>query len=486
VIHNSFLVPGGKFQVNSTQISDTDVSVTRLIAERWPIMLIVSIAFIVVAGVLTSFMPKKYESSMKFLVSDERADLVLTPERSQQEPPQPVLTEAEVNSEIELMNSEDILLDVVLKNKLYLPSKDGDDASGSPRGVQRAIAKLKKNLTISVIHRANIIEVQYKANSPENARTVLQTLGDDYLAAHLKAHSAPGSSEFYAGKVNEYSTALQDARDKLATFHNETHLFSLPQQQTAAIDGLQSTDVQLKDVGVKMAELQGRLSADQTQISNTPGRMTTQERSLPYQQATEQLESMLANMRNRRIAMATKFKPSDRLIKELDQQIAGTEAQLAKLRGDPASEQTTDVNPIREAAESEMSTSQIELRALKARSEALSDVRAQYLQQLSMLDENSLTLEKLLQAEKDAQDNYDIYTKNLNEARLAGSMDQQKFSNVHMVETPYSSPLPVSPKLSVNLAAGAVLGFIVSFGFAFYQEAKQKHEVVQMASISAY
>jgi len=65
-------------------------------------------------------------------------------------------------------------------------------------------------------------------------------------------------------------------------------------------------------------------------------------------------------------------------------------------------------------------------------------------------------------------------------------MDQQKFSNVHMVETPYSSPLPVSPKLSVNLAAGAVLGFIVSFGFAFYQEAKQKHEVVQMASISAY
>jgi len=31
-----------------------------------------------------------------------------------------------------------------------------------------------------------------------------------------------------------------------------------------------------------------------------------------------------------------------------------------------------------------------------------------------------------------------------------------------------------------------VLGFIVSFGFAFYQEAKQKHEVVQMASISAY
>ena len=205
--------------------------------------------------------------------------------------------------------------------------------------------------------------------------------------------------------------------------------------------------------------------------------MTTQVRAIPNQMAVQQLGTMLADLRNRRITLTVKFKPGDRLIKELDQQIASTEAQLHHLQTEPATEQTTDVNPIRQAAESEISRGQVELKALQARRAALTTTRSAYLDELGGMEKDSIKLQQLQQAEKEALDNYDLYTRKMDEARLADWLDRAKFSNVAMIETPTVSPIPVSPKLGVNLAVGGVFGFLLAIMIAFWRDSGRGPEV---------
>ena len=192
--------------------ADQDISVTGLFERHWVAMVATPVLCIVLAGLVTTVIPRRYESTMKFLVNNERADLVITPERNQQEPPRQDLTEAEVNSEMELLKSQDILRGVVSDQKLYRPYLSDQQASPTQKTIERAILALEKNLNVTAVHRTNIIQVAYKTDDPDKAVAVLQTLGRLYLAEHLAAHGAPGTYQFFAEQQKHYADQLQEAR----------------------------------------------------------------------------------------------------------------------------------------------------------------------------------------------------------------------------------------------------------------------------------
>jgi uncharacterized protein involved in exopolysaccharide biosynthesis len=95
--------------------------------------------------------------------------------------------------------------------------------------------------------------------------------------------------------------------------------------------------------------------------------------------------------------------------------------------------------------------------------------RDSYLGELTGMEQESITLRQLQQQETEALDNYNLYTRKMDEARLADWLDRAKISNVAMIEAPTSSPIPVSPKLGVDLAVGGVFGFLFAIMIAFWR-----------------
>src|ERR1700691_2596423 len=85
---------------------------------------------LVVAGVTagTLIMPKQYESHMKILVKNERADMVVTADSNTGTGYQGAVSEEQINTEIELLNSNSLLRQVVEKCGL----DKTENASGSP------------------------------------------------------------------------------------------------------------------------------------------------------------------------------------------------------------------------------------------------------------------------------------------------------------------------------------------------------------------
>jgi uncharacterized protein involved in exopolysaccharide biosynthesis len=167
-----------------------------------------------------------------------------------------------------------------------------------------------------------------------------------------------------------------------------------------------------------------------------------------------------------------KYKPNDRTIVEIDQEIANTEASLANVENGPATEQTTDIDPLHQSLNSEIVRNQVFIQALQTQCAGLASMRAAYLRQLDGMDRNAVSLSELEQNELQAQENYQLYSRRLEEAKLANALDRQKFSNVAVIEQPVASPIPVSPKLPLNLAVGAAMGAFLGLFLAFLSDSR--------------
>ena len=109
------------------------------------------------AAVFGTITPDTYESRMKFMVRNARAEAPLTSGDEKVSDRNEVSRE-QITSEIELIKSRDLLEQVVDLVGLSRPKIDGAEITAKDR--EKAILKLEKDLDISSVKRANIIKVR--------------------------------------------------------------------------------------------------------------------------------------------------------------------------------------------------------------------------------------------------------------------------------------------------------------------------------------
>ena len=82
--------------------------------RRRGLVLFIFLAVVLGTAVVTYLLPNKYESRMKILVKNQRVDVAITPEATAGAPAgvDTEVSENEINSEIELLTSRDLLTQV--------------------------------------------------------------------------------------------------------------------------------------------------------------------------------------------------------------------------------------------------------------------------------------------------------------------------------------------------------------------------------------
>ena len=109
-----------------------------------------------------------------------------------------------------------------------------------------------------------------------------------------------------------------------------------------------------------------------------------------------------------------------------------------------------------EWAKSELQRAQVQLKALQAREAATVTQEAAYRAMARKLGEDAITQDDLLSTEKAAQENYLLYVKKQEEARMDDALDERGIVNVAIAEHPVVPALPVSSAwtvLAIGLAA---------------------------------
>lgn len=433
---------------------------------------------VVVAGaiIVSLMLPNRYSARMKVLVKNQRVDLAITPEATTGGSAPTVeneVSENQINSEIELLTSNDLLTQVVKETGLAKADAKGlFGGSPAPEAarVEKAVTALAKELTISPVRKANIITISYSSGSPEIAAAVLKKLGDLYLEKHLKLNHPAGASDFFKEKAEEYESRLKQSEQNLTEFQQKNNLVVLGQQKDLTLVRTADAKAKMLDAETALNEATDRITRVQEQLASIPKRVVTQSKQIPNQYSSERLNTMLVELQNKRTQLLTKFRPEDRLVREVDEQIRLTREALGKAEQKTTFEESTDLNPLRQNLETELSRARLDQVAARARRDTLQRQLGQYEGSLKTLEGNTATHDDLQRQKKEAEDNYQLYAKKREEARIADELDRQKITNVSIAEAATVPQIPSSPNRSLNLIIGVVLAAFLSLGSVFSAE----------------
>lgn len=453
--------------IRSSSWTLRDIATTVFRRKRlvlWPFAIIATLT----VG-FTLLLPNQYQSRMKILVKNARADVVITPEATNSTNVSAEVSETQINSEIALLTSKDLLEQVVRQSGLDKQVSSSLWQRGVPP-VERAVLELEKNLEIAATKKADIIEISYTSKSPELAAAVLQTLANLYLEKHLKLHRPPGTHEFFQNQTNQFGAQLQTAEASLTTFQRQNNFIELEQEKQLNLQKMaEARSRYLESVG-SVKDATERVARLQQQLSALPSRVSTQSRLLPNQYSLERLGTMLVELRNKRTQLLTKFQPDDRMVKELDQQIKDTSAALEESKKANSVEQSSDINPLRQLLETELAKARLETATQRVRRDDLATQMAQYQAVLSRLDLATNQHDDLARERKKAEDNYQLYAKKQEESRIADELDQKKITNVALAEAPVVQRAAARPNRGLTLALGLFLAFFVSLSTLFVAE----------------
>ncbi|HYW73243.1 MAG TPA: Wzz/FepE/Etk N-terminal domain-containing protein [Pyrinomonadaceae bacterium] len=423
---------------------------------------------------VTVMLPNRYDSRMKILVKNQRVDVAITPEATNGLNAPTVdndVSENQINSEIELLTSKDILTQVVNETGLAKAEPSlFSRAIPEAQRVEKAVNALTKDLVITPVRKANVITVSYTSNSPQLAAAVLKRLGDLYLEKHLKLNHPTGASDFFKDQADEYETQLKDSEQKLTNFQQQNNLIVLSQQKELTLQKTAEAKTKMLDADAALNEATNRIERVEQQLAAMPRRVITQSRQLPNQYSAERLNTMIVELQNRRTQLLTKYRPDDRLVREVDAQIKTTQDALSKAEQKTSVEEATDLNPLRQTLETELSRARLDQAGAKARRDTLAGQLAQYDASLKKLEGDTAKHDDLERDKKQAEENYQLYAKKREESRIADELDRQKITNVSIAEAATVPQLPSSPNRPVNLMLGIFLAGFLSLGSVFSAE----------------
>jgi len=285
-----------------------------------------SLFVIALTATVTLLTPRQYLSEMKFLVQNSRGNVVVTPGRTNPVNVVSEVTEAQVNSELEILHSHDVLDPVADPAWEKLPANQR--SAFAIRKHEALLAAFDKSLEIEPVRKTNVINVGIRAKDPEEARNSLQRLSDAYLEQHRRMERPAGASSFFVAEAERYRAAWDGASRELVHFQRQHRLSSL-QQREADVEGkITGAQNDVLRSEATLEELDARLAEGARRMDLMAARQTTQDKAQPNLESMQQLNTMVTELENRRTALLTNYKAGDRLVQELDRQIAFTKSQL--------------------------------------------------------------------------------------------------------------------------------------------------------------
>jgi uncharacterized protein involved in exopolysaccharide biosynthesis len=429
------------------------------------VVFLLSVLAMIACGLLTP----TYQAQMKILVLRQRADTVITPQANG-----PVdmgtdqVTEQDLNSEVELLNSEDLLREVAsatnLANTTVSPLLF---VSGSAdTRLAKAAYKLGKDLQIEPIRKSNVISVRYQARDPQSAFRVLSTLSTAYVGKHMELHRPTGEFPFFEKLAAQYDDGLKRAQKRLLDFNRENGIVAPQLERDMILQRSFEFEANANEASQSAAEEQQRTQALKSIMENTPSRIENSESTSENEQLLSGTQSTLLTLQLKHIEQLTKFSPNYALVRETEDQIAAAEKAVAAAKQAQVVSQTTVRNPSYDWLSEEIAKSESSVGASKARANTASSIAARYRLAAEHLAQNAQTEQDLVRDARLQEDNYLLYVRKREEARMNDALDRLGIVNIAIAEQPSVPRIPVrSPARSLLLML--LVGFTISAPAAF-------------------
>jgi uncharacterized protein involved in exopolysaccharide biosynthesis len=461
-------------------------SVRDLVAVVFRHYRLMTLAFVGIlsgAVVVALIQPNHYLAHMKILVKRERIDPVVSTQSSSNiQASATAVSEEELNSEVELLTSNDVLQKVVVESGLQKPKSASfwgrffSGAEKSPEAqareervrVAQAVAKLTSDLKVGLVKRTDLISVEYESSDANLAARVLNSVANSYLEKHVEVHRPPAALDFFQQEAERYRTGLADAEARLVD-STKGGVVSAQLQKESALQRLAEFEATARQTQEAIAETQQRIRTLEAQAVSTPSRVVTQVRNSDDGVLLSGLRSNLLSLELKRTELLEKFQPSYRPVQEVDAQIAQTRTALEAAEKSKLTEETTDQDPAFGWVREELAKAKTDLAGYQAKAAAATQAASDYRENARQMEQKEVVQDDLIRNVKTGEENYMLYLQKEEEARISEALDRRRIINVAIAESPTVPSLPSNPRY-LTILMGGFLAMFLSIGMAFIAE----------------
>ena len=450
--------------------------VTPIFRQRRALVGTFCFLMVVVLAIALLWAPHYYVATMQVLVEQNRLDPAISPGQSLP-PTSRQISLDQVNSEMTLLQGTDMLRKVVDTCALanYDPTfrdRFRFDSADQIRAMKReaAVVKLAGHLKVMVEAGSDVINVKYgRLGEPGTPACVLQTLGQLYIDKHVMLQRPGGSADFFRIETANYRQLLEQAEQKLIDFGRAEGVAAPEILRTDLAQQTAGAEAQRTQASQLVAADTQRIATEKNQMADMPLRAQTTEVTLDSNLLLQTLGSDLMSAKIHRSQLLLKYEPAYPLVKEVDAEIALTEAAIRTAQITTYTDRTTDRDHVYEYLREDVAKTEADLATQRSLIRALGTSIASLQKEMVRMDGLSINKASLERDAKSAEGDYLLYQSKREQARISDELDRKGVANV-AIAVPAVIPVLRAYPPSKILLFGIPLALLFAFTAAYVAE----------------
>lgn len=423
-----------------------------------------------------------YDATAKLMVTSERARITVSPD-PKSGPTVDRVTDQDLNSEVALLQSSALLREVL---EPYRDQIDQEQPTSVVRNVgqllrypleiparlyglahnvtpltpyERWVQSVAAHVTVTPIKGSNLLAVSFSGSRPEWCAAFINQLATHHVERHARLNQQSEALEFLEGQRQLLGKKLREAEGALADFYDREGMDAATEQRSVLRSRLAKLESTLAKSTTELAEAAARAEFLRHDIQ-LRSQNAAVEPQLAGADPLQLVRSRILELQLQRSDLLSKFAPASLRVQSVDKQIEEAQRLLATeeaKRGGRAGNPTLALD---------LSRTDEQIAAVKARVQALTAQIAEYRGKLDHLDQVAPQLGRLEQEVATAKESFLTYGKKVEEARFSDALDQSRIVNVSIVEPAQIPPAPRPSKRPMTLFLGAIMSLCAGAGLA--------------------
>ncbi len=335
---------------------------------------------------------------------------------------------------------------------------------------EKVVSLLQFSLRAEPVRRSDVVEITLRMPDQQAGIDVMSKLIELYIDAHISAFKTPGATQFLVGRVDALKQELATLEDRRRTFSQQSALWDLDEQRRALLTQQRELRQALSRTTTEIGRLEAELDQAREMLAVSP-KETRVSRVEQVNPVVQSLSNRVADQRIRIEKLRLVFGADSRRIADEVAELGQLERQLSEQTRSITQSETFALSEAYRDTERGLAEKQGRLAGLNGQQQRQASEDARLTAQLNQLDGHSELARQLTRDLALAEQNYQLYVRRLEEARIADALDAAAISNVSVIGHPTASVQPVAPRSRLLFLGALAAGLLGSFGFFVVRDA---------------
>ena len=327
---------------------------------------------------------------------------------------------------------------------------------------------LKERLRAEPSRHSDLITISVEQCTPERARDLVNKISEVFqeFIKEDRRRNWDATETFAKETLPDFETALKDAEERLRDFQVKNETINLDAEAEMIIQNIGQLDGQRIVLLQSRAGAAGTLEVLTTEASKLTKTVISAEQ-LTDNPIVAELQQKLSNDRIELAGLELQYPFGHINIKRLKAHIAQTETEIRDEDEQRITSKTTTLNPIHQGLTEQMIGVLATIRQVNNKIMVLDEKIATYNKLIAEWPDKQLEFGRLKRELLLAVQLYQTLAQTQQEARL---VKEAELGSVKILEQAILPEHPISPRKTLNLALGLLIGLVLGVGVAFLRD----------------